>query len=134
MAVLIVPDFNLVFDMDSPHIRLLNLTQRVPLSLGLAFSAPFENVTQPDSGSGYRASIPVGIHRFIDGILAGSYSGSARPVSGDVNLIIMDSDANQVTYYLTNVTLEPGKHYDVVAYQLPGTYQVTAFILPYPAP
>ncbi len=131
IELLIVDDFNLVFDMQSAHMRLINLTQRGEALLGLAYSVATSDITQPSPDDNYRQSIPIGITRFIDDVPQDGFSIPARPPMGEYNIRIVDSARNSIAMTLTNILLEVGEHYDVVAFQHPRSMQMIAFVVPY---
>jgi hypothetical protein len=141
--MLLVPDFDLAFDHQSPHLRLLNLTQDVDTRFALAYGASLSNIpTQPKPGViitsqspasvNFRVSIPVGMTRILNDIRSGSASATTRTPTGASDLIIIDAAQAALAATLPGVDLSAGVHYDVVAFQQVGSPEVKAFILPYP--
>lgn len=132
IELLVVPDFNLLIDNQSSHLRLINVTQDGFALLGLGYGAPLDSVPVFSEEENYRQSIPLGVTRLLRDIENGQFSSQARGVVGTHSIVIFDTDRSAIAAYIPRVNLEIGVHYDVIAYQETGSLLVHTFIVPYP--
>ncbi len=139
VQVLLVPDYPLIFDGQSPHLRLVNLSiSNSDARFGLAYSAAADStVSNPDGMStemeDLRRSIPFGLQRLVDNIAGQNFSGSILMPIGAFDIHIVDSTQNALAATIPNFSMEAGAHYDVVAYQESGSPRVRAFMVEYPS-
>jgi hypothetical protein len=139
VQALLVPDFPLIFDGQSPHLRLVNLSpSNSDARFGLAYAAPADpTVSNPDGVSAdmgdTRRSIPFGLQRLIDNIAGQNFSSPILMPTGAFDLHIVDSTQNALAATIPNFNMEAGAHYDVITYEEPGSSQVRAFVVEYPA-
>lgn len=127
----------------NPTVRLLNLSEdNIPLGLAVAinnggtFTFPDPNA-EPDPETGavnFRISYPIGLTRAAREV--GSRSTSAliplRFGSNPYDVYVVDDFDGSVSNVISNVPMEAGRHYDVVAFKLPRSQEVVAFVLPLP--
>ncbi len=137
VQVLLAPDYPLIFDGTSPHLRLVNLSPSgSDANFGLAYSAANTTVNNPDAVSvdsgDIRRSIPFGLQRLVDNIMAQNFSGPVLMPAAAFDIHILDTAQNSLAATIPNVTLAAGAHYDVIAYQEGGSRRVQGFILQYP--
>jgi hypothetical protein len=52
---------------------------------------------------------------------------------GTFDIYIVDGTQNALAATIPSVRLEAGAHYDIIAFEEPGTSRVAAFVLEYPA-
>lgn len=131
----IIPDFELILDStENTHIRLINLSPSGGTQFGLGYSAPEQNVLQPAEETGYRQSLTLGITTPIRDVEDLSFSRPLRFPPGTHNLQVIDTGRTSVALILPVVTLEAGRHYDMVVFQDAGGLRVTGFLVPYPTP
>jgi hypothetical protein len=139
VQALLVPDYPLIFDGQSPHLRLVNLApSNADARFGLAYSSSANpTVGNPDGLStdmeDLRRSIPFGLQRLVDNIAGQNFSAPVLMPIGAFDLHIVDSTQNALAATIPNFTLEAGAHYDVIAYQESGSPRVHAFVVEYPA-
>lgn len=136
VSMLLVPDFDLNFDTESAHLRLVNLTQTEQTNFGLAFSVPNAISPAPTDPTGtetsFRQTLTLGINRLLDNIASNSVSGPARIFPGQHSIIVVDNDRTSIAASIPSVDLMAGVHYDVVTFQEFGSLLVRVFILQYP--
>jgi hypothetical protein len=135
VKMMLVPDNNLIFDGQSPHLRLINLSINTDVNLGLGFApqsptpeggatrVPFEDV---------RRTIPGGIQRLVENIAGGSSSSVILMPSGIYDVDVLDSNSNQLATIIPDNVLDTGAHYDVMVYEDPVTTRVFGFLVEYP--
>lgn len=134
--ILLVPDTGIVSGDDAPYLRLLNLTRDVESHLGLATSPASDpgssrlNAPPPEESFRWSLSFNMKILPGID-IASGRPSGAILAPPGISNLHIIDTRVEQVAATILGVTLEPGRHYDVFAFQHPDSPRVEGFVLAY---
>jgi hypothetical protein len=139
VQALLVPDYPLIFDGQSPHLRLVNLSSsNSDARFGLAYSASADTtVSNPDGVSAdmedMRRSIPFGLQRLVDNIAGQNFSAPVLMPIGAFDLHIVDSAQNVLVATIPNFSMEAGAHYDVIAYQESGSPRVRAFVVEYPA-
>jgi hypothetical protein len=138
IQVLLAPDYPLIFDGISPHLRLVNLSSvGSDATFALAYSAANTTVNNPDGVSvdsgDVRRSIPFGLQRLVDNVTAQNFSSPVLMPVAAFDIHIVDSRQNALAATIPNVTLAAGTHYDVIAYQDQGSLRVQGFILEYPA-
>jgi hypothetical protein len=139
VQALLVPDYPLIFDGQSPHLRLVNLSpSNSDKRFGLAYSAPANTtVNNPDGVSAdmedMQRSIPFGLQRLIGNIGGQNFSGPILMPIGAFDLHVVDTTQNALVATIPNFNLEAGAHYDVIAYHEGTSPRVRAFIVEYPA-
>jgi hypothetical protein len=127
----------------NPTVRLLNLSEdNIPLGLAVAinnggtFTFPDPNAEpNPETGVvNFRISYPIGLTRVTREV--GSRSTSAliplRFGSNLYDVYVVDDFDGSVSNVISNVPMEAGRHYDIVAFKLPRSQEVVAFVLPLP--
>lgn len=136
VRVMVVPESDLSFGGASPHLRLINVSANNDSLIGIGFSP--QDPTQQASNSAapsddLRRSIPGGMQQLIDSVPGGSVSTAALLPSGIFSLEILDAVTAQWGATIPNVALDPGAHYDVIAYEEQDTTRIQAFVVAYPA-
>ncbi|MBZ0291908.1 MAG: DUF4397 domain-containing protein [Anaerolineae bacterium] len=122
------------------QVRLFNGATADMTQLGLAYSPAAEPGTDrigtPPDASNFRRSVAFGMERIIPitDISAGTASAFGIVPAGITSVHILDTtdDPDSVASTISGVELEPGRLYDVVAYQESDSPRVNAFILAYP--
>lgn len=142
--LLLLSDDQLRLDPNTPHLRLINVSDSTDIMLGIGFAEVTQVVTseapqaataeatgevEPDDG---RQSIPFGIQQIVNNIGGGSASNIILMAEGTFDLMVLDSASNTLATTLRSITLEAGAHYDVIAYQEINSPRVQAFIVTYP--
>jgi hypothetical protein len=139
IQLLVVNDSNVVIGGNSPHFRLINTTIDGDAFFGLAYSVSTATNPNPSrlsesaAGELFRRSIPFGVTTLV-GMEArmGEISNVLLAPLGIYDIHITDTANNEIAATIRQVSLEPGVHYDVVAFQFPGSQRVEGFVLPYP--
>jgi hypothetical protein len=137
VQALLVPDYPLIFDGQSPHLRLVNLSLATDdTRLGLAYSLANTTVSNPDRVSAemsdVRRSISFGLQRLVENVAGQNFSSPILMPVGAFDIYILDTTQNNVAATIPNITLEAGAHYDVVAYEERESRRVHAFVVEYP--
>jgi hypothetical protein len=137
--LIITPDSNLILSGNSPYLRLLNLTLGGDAQFGLAYSPTTASGATPSrlaesaGGETFRRSVPFGVTFIpIIDVRWGNFSEQALAPLGLHDLHIIDMVNTQIAASIRQVNLEPGKHYDVVAFQHIESQLVEGFVLLYP--
>lgn len=132
-------------------LRLVNVSPSSGVSMGLGYTEfwglPTEQPTpepppaepaDPDiaeteepTGTRYRRGLSFGITRPIRDIPPGSVSAPTTAPEGQFNIHVVDQQVLMIAETLYNLTLEPGAHYDIIAYEDVTTTRVTAFVVRY---
>ncbi len=110
----------------------MHLSQRGDEQLGLGYSTARSDIIQPGPNDNFRLPITRGVTQLVEGIGPLEMSAPVRPEPGTFNIRILDTAREAVALTLTEVLLEAGQHYDVVAYREPTSIKIEAFIVPYP--
>jgi len=140
IQLLVVSDSDVVVGGNSPYLRLINTTSSGDAQFGLAHSLstgtdanPSRNSESP-TGELFRRSIPFGVTTMV-GIEArqGSASNVLLAPLGTFDIHVIDMVNDEIAATIRQVALQPGTHYDVIAFQYPESQRTEAFILPYPA-
>jgi hypothetical protein len=86
------------------------------------------------ASSNSRRTLPLGTTRVVSNIGSGANSASAWITNavGLSNLYIVDNNTERIATTLYSYLIEESVQYDVVAYQLPRSSEVRAFVLVYP--
>jgi uncharacterized protein DUF4397 len=132
----LVPDSGLIFDGQTPHIRLINFSEpdTAPISLGFLPPASL-NPRQPTPTpvpDGAILTMPAGLSTLMT-VSSTNVSAPAIIAPGPEDIYLFDRAQNTVATILSNINVEVGAHYDVAFFQQKGTTYVSAFVLPYPA-
>lgn len=114
MSFMIVPDDTLIFDGQSPHVRLINLSGAPDTRLGLGYLS-FGTIHPIAEVDGQVVSLPV-----------------LLPVS-TIDLSLLDPAKGTVLTTITETHLEAGEHYDMITFYDPETAISFAFVVVYPA-
>jgi Domain of unknown function (DUF4397) len=139
IQLLILSASDVVVGGNSPYFRLINTTSSGDAQFGLAHSIstttnanPSRNSESP-AGELFRRSIPFGVTTIV-GMEArqGSSSNVLLTPLGTYDVHVVDLVTNEIAATIRQVSLQPGTHYDVVAFQYPTSQLVEAFVLPYP--
>jgi hypothetical protein len=124
----------------NPTVRLLNLSEdNIPLGLaavinnGSTFSFPEPNAA-PDPETGvvnFRLSYPIGLTRLAREIGARSTSEliPLRFGANAYDIYVVDDLDGSISNIIPNVSMEAGRHYDVIAFKLPRSQEVVAYVL-----
>jgi hypothetical protein len=140
IQIAVLPDANLILDGGSSHLRLFNATMIGDVRFGMAYSAtaetsPVNTAVQPESDS-FRRSMTVGMEGVIaiEDVDKGNFSPVGIAPAGLYAIHILDTldDPSTVAASIRAVDLQPGGHYDVIAYQETDSRVVQAFVVPYP--
>jgi hypothetical protein len=140
VELLLVTDSDLVLGDDKSHLRLINISQNGDVRFGLAQSPPAEAVSPgaedsvEDGEVNYRTSLQFGGQRLIDNVLSRQSSPIATVPSQMRNLQVIDAERLAIAAIIAQVDLQPGRHYDVIAFQQRDSLRVEAFVIAYPAP
>ena len=136
----LIPDTHLILEGAPAHVRLFNATMAGDAHLALAYSLTDRAGSSRESESppapNYRRSMSFGIEPVI--AITDVAPQQASPVgivpAGLLTLHLVDvlDDPDSLAGSINGMTLEPGGHYDIIAYQVPESRLVRAFILPYP--
>ena len=141
VALLLVNDSDVDLGGNSATFRLMNLTIIGDSMMGLATSVtnpenePPSQFSESPQSETFRRSLAFGIEKVpgITDIDKGMTSGVTFAPAGLHDLHVIDSARNEVAASIRKIDLQPGQHYDVIAFQNPGSMLVEGFILPYPA-
>ncbi len=140
IQLLVISDSDVVFGGNSPHFRLINTTGSNDAQFGLAYSTSTATDTNPSrlsespAGELFRRSIPFGVTTILGMEARPGMSSTVllAPLrSNDIHVV--DLVTNEIAATIRQVDLQPGTHYDVIAFQHPESQLVEAFVLPYPA-
>lgn len=140
IGALLVNDSDVDPGGNSATFRLMNLTIIGDSMMGLAHSvtdpedAPFNPFSESPQSENFRRSLAFGIE-LVPGIAdvnKGTTSGAILAPAGYHDLHIIDSTRTEVAASIRKINLQPGQHYDVFAFQNPGSLLVEGFVLPYP--
>jgi hypothetical protein len=78
----------------------------------------------------FRVSLPIGLRRLARNVTAPGDSSVLVAEVGVKDVYVLDDITTSVANVRPNVSLANGTHYDVIAYQLFGSLQVEAFVIP----
>jgi|GEM_PF-1000653 len=135
VRLMVVPDDELIFDGQSPHLRLINLSVNTDTALGLGFSpqdpTPVSGTPAPVIED-LRRSIPGGIQRLVNGVAGSERSSVILMPMGIYDLEIIDSNTDQLATTLSNNPLDAGAHYDVIVYEERDSIRIRGFVVEYP--
>jgi hypothetical protein len=123
-----------------PTIRLVNLSEG-SVFLGLGYenavgrvfpdlSAAPEVNADGETVQSFRVSLPIGLRRLARNVTAPGDSSVLVAEVGVKDVYVLDDITTSVANVRPNVSLANGTHYDVIAYQLFGSLQVEAFVIP----
>ncbi len=132
--MLLVDDGRLTFDGESPHLRLVNLTQGDIVPFGIGFMAPDNTLLPPGPDDDYRYYFTRGITHLIRDVTNGLASVPIRPPIGTYTYLVTDNSDNTVAWVFPPQSLEVGVHYDMIAFQDTQSRRVSAFLVRYPQP
>ncbi len=130
---------------DFSNLRLIN-TSQTPISFRLGYKDASQPIIRPTLlpsdpndpfGSNFsenRLPILPGTTNITADISSGMASLIGRVPTGPIELYVIDASRRAVAYTFPDLTLEPNKQYEVVAYQDSGSDEVMAFLLSYDAP
>jgi hypothetical protein len=129
LTMLFVPDAAVIIDRQSPRLRLINISDESRTRLGLGYSAPG---SVEDTGTPF-VGIPGSIRRLS---IEATNSAASVPLlmsSGTFDLSVLDLNQEWLVTSVSSAGLEPGHHYDIIAYQYPDAARGYAFVVVYPA-
>jgi hypothetical protein len=132
-------------DSTAPSLRLINLSEpSTTMGLAVGTSGPgsiaFPDLAAPpDPATGeipFRVSLPGGVTAVINGVTSFGASPKVNPRTGAGvrDIFVIDNQVSSASNIRPGFTLEPGRHYDVIAIQSPFSQQVDAYIVPYLPP
>ncbi len=136
----LMPDTNLILEGDPAHVRLFNATMAGDAHLALAYSLTDRAGSNRESAAppapSYRRSMSFGIERVIaiTDVAPQQASHVGIVPAGLLTLHLVDvlDEPASLAGSITGVSIEPGGHYDIIAFQVPDSRLIRAFILPYP--
>ncbi len=136
VRLLLLSDADLIFDGQSPHLRVINLLPDEEQSVGLAYgiastNAPTLDPAAAGTPSSGALSAPVDSQRLVNDIGAGSASGTILLSQGIYDLYIVNPINNTVLTQIDGLTLESDSHYDIVVYDA-GSNSIASVLLVYP--
>jgi hypothetical protein len=122
---------------DLAYVRLVNLSRTPHLQLGLGYTDPSPQAAVDSEIAGtpeitefeYRRPLSGGIPQPIRQIPPGTTSIPIGIPPGAKDLYIIDNNVTLLAELLRNVTLEPGTHYDIIAFEDGGTPRIIAYIM-----
>lgn len=138
----VIADDTLIFDGSSPHLRLINVSGYEEATVGLAFTEPAPT-PQPSNTSGDSATeeastgpltLPYGLQILTSDVITPSASGVILMPVGIFDIIVINSQRNELVVTLSAQSLDSGIHTDVIAYQVTEGGVFRAFAIPYPPP
>jgi hypothetical protein len=148
VGMLVINDDNLIFDGNSPHLRLINVSADENSTIGLAFSPPNSTpnptpIIKPTLEAEATAdgnlpnipfTLPFGVQKLVNNIAPGSASSVILMPVGDFDLDLIESSDNKLMMTIPKVALSANLHIDVIAYQDRNSGTIAAFAATYPQP
>ncbi|PJF40489.1 MAG: DUF4397 domain-containing protein [Chloroflexi bacterium] len=131
----VVPDFNLTFDGDSAHIRVINLTSNDNVGVSRFAGGNLESfISSMQEEPGLRPSVPFDGREVLAGVQPFSFSNLAVLIPEEYDLALTDSAQNRMIAILSNINLEARAHYDLVLIPEIDFQRMFAFSVVYPFP
>lgn len=140
VELLIVDDSGIFQSGEPPHFRIINLTMAAELKLSLAVSraesaASSTTIFSESPGSEiFRRSFSYGIDpiRNVDDTVGRAYSNVALAPIGPHDVHVVDTGLSMIAASYRQLDLQPGVHYDIIAFQNLDTMLVEGFAVRYP--
>lgn len=137
--ILMLVNLSLAEDQPVSLVRFINVTPDTGIQFDLGIAEADQQIIVPTPNQQgdepntvpFREPLFVGVAKIAVDLGGGVGSPSAYAESRPVDFYVIDTARDLVAARLDDYLLEPGIHYDIVAFQVPASLEVRTIVLPY---